>query len=201
MTGPVDRICDLLRIRLNGMDRRLGALKANGSDICDKSSRLIESQLDSVEQRICDRRKMVHAASETLAAAGRASPPAGCETEVVARARASETQALAAFTLAEAALDEAVKAALEAVLAQTDVHRARTDATTTRRDRPVRAALASAGGRHDAQAKWDRLTQVDLAGVRTEADLVAAVEQRYGLPQKQAADDVAIWASGAHATQ
>jgi hypothetical protein len=37
MCKPIDRLCDQLRIKLHGIDRRLEALKANGSDISDKS--------------------------------------------------------------------------------------------------------------------------------------------------------------------
>jgi hypothetical protein len=46
---------------------------------------------------------------------------------------------------------------------------------------------------HAAQAKWDRLTADDYASLETEADLIAAVEDRYGLPHDQAARDVTIW--------
>jgi hypothetical protein len=45
----------------------------------------------------------------------------------------------------------------------------------------------------DAQAKWDRLTPTDLDGVRTKAELIARVEERYSLPHDVAAEDVEIW--------
>jgi hypothetical protein len=45
----------------------------------------------------------------------------------------------------------------------------------------------------DAQAKWDRLTQSDLEGLRTKAELIARVEERYSLPHEVAAEDVEIW--------
>jgi hypothetical protein len=48
----------------------------------------------------------------------------------------------------------------------------------------------------DAQAKWDRLTQSDLDGVRTKAELIARVEERYTLPHEVAAEDVEIWGLG-----
>jgi hypothetical protein len=48
----------------------------------------------------------------------------------------------------------------------------------------------------DAQAKWDRLTPPDLEGVRTKAELIARLEERYGLPHDVAAQDVEIWGLG-----
>jgi hypothetical protein len=51
------------------------------------------------------------------------------------------------------------------------------------------------GHMHAAQAKWERLTQGDLAQIRTKRDLVARVEERYSLPHEQAVNDVELWAS------
>ncbi|MGO4526833.1 hypothetical protein AB4097_18470 [Microvirga sp. 2MCAF35] len=50
-------------------------------------------------------------------------------------------------------------------------------------------------GRHmrDAQAKWDRLSMSDLAEIKTKAQLIARVEERYVLPHEVAAQDVEIW--------
>ena len=50
-------------------------------------------------------------------------------------------------------------------------------------------------GRHmrDAQAKWDRLSMSDLAQIKTTAQLIARVEERYVLPHEVAAQDVEIW--------
>lgn len=45
----------------------------------------------------------------------------------------------------------------------------------------------------DAQAKWERLTASDLESVRTKAELIARVQQRYSLPHEVAAQDVEIW--------
>ena len=50
-----------------------------------------------------------------------------------------------------------------------------------------------------AQAKWDRLTIEDYAGVRTVGDLVARIVQRYGLSYEQAVRDVEIWAKAIRA--
>jgi hypothetical protein len=204
MSGSIDRLCDELRIRLHGMDRRLQALKANGSDLSDKSRALIESQLDSVEQRLADR----HRTGEGDALEPRARPsidgwPSGIMGDVPpgdpqARAQAAEHHALAAFKRASTALDEAAKAALEALLARLD---ATDDALGPPRgigpEAPaidVQGILDIADGHmHAAQAKWDRLTQADLAGIRTKSDLVAGVERRYALPHHQAVEDVESW--------
>jgi hypothetical protein len=43
------------------------------------------------------------------------------------------------------------------------------------------------------QAKWDRLSMSDLAQIKTKAQLIARVEERYGLPHGVAAQDVEIW--------
>ena len=50
---------------------------------------------------------------------------------------------------------------------------------------------------HDAQAKWDRLTASDYAGVKTAHDLISMVERRYSLPRDQARRDVETWLRGA----
>lgn len=131
MTRTMDRLCDELRIRLHGMDRRLEALKANGSSVSDKSQHRIQSQMDSVHQRIFDRRHAVETANARVTAWVEEKRP-GFDAEVVAwraerrrleletRADDTETYALAAFDLALAAVDEAAGAALEALLARGD---------------------------------------------------------------------------------
>jgi len=43
------------------------------------------------------------------------------------------------------------------------------------------------------QAKWDRLTMADLARIKTKAQLVARLEEQYGLSCEVAAQDVEIW--------
>jgi len=50
-------------------------------------------------------------------------------------------------------------------------------------------------GRHmrEAQAKWERLSLSDLAQIKTKAQLIALVEERYVLPHDVAAQDVEIW--------
>ena len=57
------------------------------------------------------------------------------------------------------------------------------------------AILIGDGHMQAAQAKWERLTEADLSGVRTKRDLIARVEERYSLPREQASADVEIWAS------
>jgi hypothetical protein len=47
-----------------------------------------------------------------------------------------------------------------------------------------------------AQAKWDRLTEADLTGVRNKQDLILRVEERYSLSHAVAAQDVDLWDVG-----
>jgi hypothetical protein len=63
MSERMSRLCDELRIKLHGMDRRLEALKSNGAATFDQSQEVLESQLDCVEQRIYDNRVIVEAAN------------------------------------------------------------------------------------------------------------------------------------------
>ena len=58
------------------------------------------------------------------------------------------------------------------------------------------AILDGDGHRQAAQVTWERLTQADLNGVRTKRDLIARVEERYGVPREQASSAVELWASG-----
>ena len=82
---PIDRLCDQLRIKLHGIDRRLEALKANGSDMSDKSRHQLESQMNSVQQRIFDRRRAVETANARVTAWVERKRPAfdrqGCRVE------------------------------------------------------------------------------------------------------------------------
>jgi len=131
MTERIDRLCDQLRIKLHGMDRRLEALKANGSNVSDKSRHQIESQMDSVQLRIFGRRRTVEAANASVTAWIEDKRP-GFEAkapgwraarsflELNKRADDAEVFALAVFDLAIAAADEAAQAALEALLARRD---------------------------------------------------------------------------------
>jgi hypothetical protein len=50
----------------------------------------------------------------------------------------------------------------------------------------------------EVQAKWDRLSMSDLAQIKTKADLIARVQEQYGLDREVAAQDVEIWNSGRH---
>lgn len=52
-------------------------------------------------------------------------------------------------------------------------------------------------GRHmrEVQAKWNRLSMSDLVQIKTKAELIARVEERYGLPHDVAVQDIEIWAS------
>ncbi len=142
MFEPVDRLCDQLRIKLHGMDRRLEALKANGSDLSDKSQDRIESQLDTLQQRIVNRRRAVEAANARVTAwVGDKRP--SFDAKVVEwregrqrlrldeRADDAETYALAVFDLAIAAADEAAQVPLEALLVRRDATSAALHASLT----------------------------------------------------------------------
>ena len=117
MTGKLDRVCDQLRIKLHGIDRRLEALKGNAMALSEKSQGLVESQLDRIEQRICDSRISVDAANTRV------------KTweerrfhQLNSRADDTEAYAIAVFELAAAAADEAAQAALQALLARNDAN-------------------------------------------------------------------------------
>lgn len=47
----------------------------------------------------------------------------------------------------------------------------------------------------DIQAKWDRLTMSDLVQIKTKAQLIARLEEQYGMSHEAAAEDVEIWGS------
>lgn len=131
MSERIGRLCDELRIKLHGMDRRLEALKANGAATFDQSQDVLESQLDRVEQRIYDNRVTVEAANiriKTWLAEKKAGSVVGKDlwTErhqahlLEARADDAEEYAVAVFELAAAAADEAALAVLQAILARND---------------------------------------------------------------------------------
>jgi hypothetical protein len=132
MSERMGRMCDQLRIKLHGIDRRLEALKSNGVATFDKAQSVLESQLDRVEQRIYDNRITVEAANVRvktwLAEKKKASFDAGRAfgkehhqiPRLEARADDAEVYAIAAFELAAAAADEAALAALQAILARND---------------------------------------------------------------------------------
>jgi hypothetical protein len=131
MSERMGRLCDELRIKLHGMDRRLEVLKSNGAATFDQSQDVLEIQLDRVEQRIYDNRIIVEAANvrvKTWLAEKRAGSVAGGalwsqrhETYLLeARADDAEAYTIAVFELAAAAADEAALAVLQALLARND---------------------------------------------------------------------------------
>lgn len=131
MSEKIDRLCDQLRIKLHGIDRRLEALKSNAMTTAEKSQHAVEGQMDRVEQRIYDRRFAVEAANARIKAwieGKRADFDANLGAwkhdrqvhQLNARADDAEAYALAVFELAAAAVDEAAHAALEALLARHD---------------------------------------------------------------------------------
>jgi hypothetical protein len=131
MTERMSRLCDELRIKLHGIDRRLEALKSNGVATFDRTQDALESQLDRVEQRIYDNRVAVEAANvrvKTWLAEKRfgfdANRAVWKEQHRIhlleSRADDAEAYAVAVFELAAAAADEATLAVLQALLARSD---------------------------------------------------------------------------------
>ncbi|MBM6584268.1 hypothetical protein ILT44_29155 [Microvirga sp. BT689] len=131
MSERIGRLCDELRIKLHGMDRRLEVLKSNGMATFDQSQDVLESKLDRVEQRIYDNRVTVEAANvrvKTWLAEKKAGSAMGhplwTERHKIhlmgVRADDAETYAIAVFELAAAAADEATLAVLQALLARND---------------------------------------------------------------------------------
>ncbi|HEX8168637.1 MAG TPA: hypothetical protein VF601_22985 [Beijerinckiaceae bacterium] len=133
MTGRLDRICDQLRIKLHGIDRRLEALKGNAMALSEKSQGAVEGQLDRIEQRIYDSRIGVEAANARVKA-WLDGKKAGFDArrdvwkkerrflQLNSRADDAEAYAIAVFELAAAAADEAALAALQALLARNDAN-------------------------------------------------------------------------------
>ena len=133
MTCKLDRVCDQLRIKLHGIDRRLEALKGNAMALSEKSQGVVESQLDRIEQRIYDSRVSVDAANtrvKTWHDGKKAGFDANREVwkkerrfhQLNSRADDTEAYAIAVFELAAAAADEAAQAALQALLARNDAN-------------------------------------------------------------------------------
>ena len=113
MSERMGRLCDELRIKLHGMDRRLEALKSNGAATFGQSQDVLESQLDRVELRIYDNRVAVEAANvrvKTWLAEKRADSVAGGTLRTERR----KTHRL------EARADEAALAVLRALLSRND---------------------------------------------------------------------------------
>jgi len=142
MSERISRLCDELRIKLHGLDRRLDSLKSNGVATFDHSQGALEGQLDRVEQRIYDHRAAVEAAN-ARAKTWVAEKKSGLHAVRVLRnehdkiylleaeADEAETYAAAAFELAAAAADEAILAVLQAILARNKVDQAAFPETDT----------------------------------------------------------------------
>lgn len=131
MSERMSRLCDELRIKLHGIDRRLEALKSNSVATFDNSQGVLESRLDRVEQRIYDNRVTVEAANVRVKAwlaekkAGSvAGTPRWTERHkrhlLEVHADDAETYAIAVFELVAAAADEATLAVLQALVARND---------------------------------------------------------------------------------
>jgi hypothetical protein len=133
MTDKLDRVCDQLRIKLHGIDRRLEAFKGNAMALSERSQGAVEGQLDRIEQRIYDSRISVEAANirvKTWLEGKKAGFDAHRDVwkkerqfhQLNSRADDAEAYAIAVFDLAAAAADEAAQAALQALLARNDAN-------------------------------------------------------------------------------
>jgi hypothetical protein len=131
LSERMSRLCDELRIKLHGIDRRLETLKSNGLATFANSQEVLESRLDRVEQRIYDNRVSVEAANVRVKAwlaqkKGGSVVGHPLRTErhkahlLEVRADDAEAYAIAVFELAAAAADEATLAVLQALLARND---------------------------------------------------------------------------------
>ncbi len=56
-----------------------------------------------------------------------------------------------------------------------------------------RSSIFAGRPMREIQAKWDRLSMSDLAQIKTKAQLIARVQEQYGLPHEVAVRDVEIW--------
>ena len=145
MSRKIDRLCDDLRVKLHGIDRRLEALKGNNAATSEKSRHLMESQMDTVQQRIFDRRHAVEVANARVSSwiekrsdfceQVTSWKSHGNVSQLAMRADDAEGYAIAAFELVVAAADEAAQAALEALLARDDAHVTAVGVTAARVER------------------------------------------------------------------
>jgi hypothetical protein len=133
MSDKLDRVCDQLRIKLHGIDRRLEALKGNAMALSEKSQSAVERQLDRIEQRIYDSRISVDAANTRvkrwldgkkvgLDASRDVWKKERRSTSATTGRTTPRPYAIAVFELAAAAADEVSQAALQALLARNDAN-------------------------------------------------------------------------------
>ena len=59
---------------------------------------------------------------------------------------------------------------------------------------------AGKGRMRAAQARWPRLSSVDLAAIRNRQDLIMSVEESYGLSHAFAVQEVEDWDTSIHGT-
>jgi hypothetical protein len=129
MTERVDRFCDDLRTRLNGVEDQLQRVKSSLASAQEESREALQTKLSTVKQRIDARRQEVEEAKTSfdrwveekeIATAGKIdSWLANKEVEQLGmRADSAEVYAASAIVLALAAVEEAELATLEAVEAR-----------------------------------------------------------------------------------
>jgi uncharacterized membrane protein len=135
MSVQVDKFCDDLRQKLNSIDERITAMKADANGKARQSQQAVKTLLDSVQKRIDARQAAVDGAKAKVTAwaeekkakfDGKVSEwkEKGEARRLVARSELAESYAAGMFDLAVAAADEAELALLEASLARLDAQAA-----------------------------------------------------------------------------
>jgi len=131
MSAPVDRICDGVRDRLNAIEGRLQAFKANIQDLSEKAESGLRHQLEEARSKLQTQKEKAEQARASLTT--RAKQKIADTKEAVrewkakretrklqARADRAEAYAADAIAYALATIDEAEEAVLEAVVARVD---------------------------------------------------------------------------------
>jgi len=131
MSAQIDKFCDDLRQKLNSLDHRITALKAEAEGKAHESKEAVKALLGAVQKRVDSHRAAIEAAKAKADAWAREKKAnfdgkvgewkkKGDVQLLDARAELAETYAVAMFELAVAAADEAEVALLEASLARLD---------------------------------------------------------------------------------
>jgi|SRR5271165_2123684 len=135
MSVQVDKFCDDLREKLNSIEARITALKADADGKAHESKEAVKALLNSVQKRVDAHRAAIDGAKakvDAWASEKKANfdgivgewKKKGDAKLLGTRAELAETYAVAMFDLAVAAADEAEVALLEASLARLDAQAA-----------------------------------------------------------------------------
>lgn len=131
MSAQVDQFCDMLRDRLNAIDRRLQSVLAEVKGLPDKAEKALQDKLDEARTRLDAEKERLEQTRANLKA--RAQQMMAATKEVVsqwkakgekrklqARADWAEAYAADAISNAMASIDEAEEAILNAMVARLD---------------------------------------------------------------------------------